>query len=74
MSTSSLVARPCLAIVNTEFLSYLGNISLGDVSVWGNYLELVVSARLCRLRHVFHKTWSAVGVNGMVARMICNIH
>ena len=74
MLLSALVARIGLGIVQTEPRAVAGNLSLRHVGVGGHNRDAVVgSGTHCR-RHGAHKRRAAVGIYGMVARMVCNHH
>ena len=67
---SALIARPCLTVVDAEHLATTGDVGLGDIGVWRNDLHVVVCALLCSLTDGVDERGTAVGIDGVVSKVI----
>ena len=70
MLLASLVAAPCLGVVQSQFLAASGNVALGDLGVRSYNVHIVVCAGIGSRVDGVDELRTAVGIYGMVATVI----
>ncbi len=74
MFLASLVAAPCLAVVQAKGFAVAGDVGFRKVGVGCNDGNVLVGAGLGRIRYGIDKLRTAVGINGMVAAVVGHQH